>query len=422
MTSISKSGKGRRLWLHHKAPKRVAIYLGRITKRQEREILRIVEPLETAAKLNMDPPLDVLRQVDGLHEKLREKLREHGLLQGQCSCLTIGEFGRSWVEKRRDTKDISEKRANDYLKTIKMLEEYFEADTPLRSITVGTAKAFRAQLAVKYAEATVAFRIKMVKCLFNSAVEYEHITDSPFTKVKSGSQVNDRFVYVEKGDIDAIIDDVSCPQWKAMITLWRHAGLRAQEPLYLTWDRVDWANQRLNVYDAKRKCDRLIPLWPEVEAALSLLFDAAEDGATRIITKYKPGQNLGTQFKRIIKQAGLVPWEKPFQNLRASCQNDLESTGHRMTAVNSWIGNSASVAAKHYLKVTDEDFTKALDDNQGLNSVIESVMHSTEQASTGVLQKQVPVGKTAIPADAQVCLKPKTTQYAQQDSNLRPTD
>ena len=46
----------------------------------------------------------------------------------------------------------------------------------------------------------------------------------------------------------------------------------------------------------------------------------------------------------------------------------------------------------------------------------------SEQASTGVLQKQVPVGKTAIPVDAQVCLKPKTLQYAQQDSNLRPTD
>ena len=95
---------------------------------------------------------------------------------------------------------------------------------------------------------------------------------------------------------------------------------------------------------------------------------------------------------------------------------------NRMPAICSWIGNSKPVAAKHYLKVTDEDFTKALDDNQGLKSVIESVMHSTEQASTGVLQKQVQVGKTAMLVDAQVCLKPKTTQYAQQDSNLRPTD
>ena len=95
---------------------------------------------------------------------------------------------------------------------------------------------------------------------------------------------------------------------------------------------------------------------------------------------------------------------------------------HRMTAICSWIGNSESVAAKHYLKVTDEDFTIALGDNQGLKNVIESVMHSTEQASTGVLQKQVQVGKTAMLADAQVCSSSKRNQYAQQDSNLRPTD
>ena len=95
---------------------------------------------------------------------------------------------------------------------------------------------------------------------------------------------------------------------------------------------------------------------------------------------------------------------------------------NRMPAICSWIGNSKPVAAKHYLKVTDEDFIKALGDNRGLKSVIESVMHSTEQASTGVLQKQVQVGKTAMLADAQVCSSSKRTQYAQQDSNLRPTD
>ena len=36
---------------------------------------------------------------------------------------------------------------------------------------------------------------------------------------------------------------------------------------------------------------------------------------------------------------------------------------------------------------------------------------------TGVLQKQVPVGKTAIPVDAQVCSSSKRTQYAQQECN-----
>jgi hypothetical protein len=151
---------------------------------------------------------------------------------------------------------------------------------------------------------------------------------------------------------------------------------------------------------------------------LSVLFAVAKEGEVRIITKYKIGQKLGTQFTRIIKQAGFEVWPKPIQNLRASCQNDLESAGHRMTAICSWIGNSKPVAAKHYLKVTAEDFTKALDEDM----VIQRVMHDTEQPCAVVIEDILNTQNTAIPVDAQVCLKPKTPQYAQQDSNLRPTD
>ena len=44
---------------------------------------------------------------------------------------------------------------------------------------------------------------------------------------------------------------------------------------------------------------------------------------------------------------------------------------HPMTAICSWMGNSKPVAAKHYLKVTDEDFSKALDDDMVIQMVIQ---------------------------------------------------
>ena len=53
MASIGKNGKGKRLWLYHTKPKR-QIYLGKVSARQEREILRIVEPLEEAVKLGIE--------------------------------------------------------------------------------------------------------------------------------------------------------------------------------------------------------------------------------------------------------------------------------------------------------------------------------------------------------------------------------
>jgi hypothetical protein len=51
-------------------------------------------------------------------------------------------------------------------------------------------------------------------------------------------------------------------------------------------------------------------------------------------------------------------WVKPFQNLRSSCETDLTSRFPLHVAC-AWIGNSAGVALKHYLQVTDAHFDQA---------------------------------------------------------------
>ena len=54
--------------------------------------------------------------------------------------------------------------------------------------------------------------------------------------------------------------------------------------------------------------------------------------------------------------------KKSRQNLRANFQNDLEIEGRCMTNICSRIGNRELVASKHYLKVTDDEFTKTVGD------------------------------------------------------------
>jgi hypothetical protein len=51
-------------------------------------------------------------------------------------------------------------------------------------------------------------------------------------------------------------------------------------------------------------------------------------------------------------------WPKLFHNLRASRETELAAT-YPIHVVCEWIGNSAAIAAKHYLTVREEDFTRA---------------------------------------------------------------
>lgn len=60
----------------------------------------------------------------------------------------------------------------------------------------------------------------------------------------------------------------------------------------------------------------------------------------------------------MLRRAGVRAWERLFHNLRASRETELTSE-HPLHVVCSWIGNSAIIAAKHYLQVTDDHFAKA---------------------------------------------------------------
>lgn len=69
--------------------------------------------------------------------------------------------------------------------------------------------------------------------------------------------------------------------------------------------------------------------------------------------------NLRTQLLRIIERAKVKPWDKVFQNLRASCETELMKR-HEIHVVAAWIGHAPRVALRHDLQVTAADFEAAL--------------------------------------------------------------
>ncbi len=109
-----------------------------------------------------------------------------------------------------------------------------------------------------------------------------------------------------------------------------------------------------------------MPTFPELRPFLDEAFSMASKGETWVIPMLggEPTKNLGTTFKKIIERAGVDEWPKPFQNLRASRQTELER--HFPTyQVCSWLGNTPDIAHKHYLTVTDSDFDVALKTKTG---------------------------------------------------------
>jgi integrase len=125
----------------------------------------------------------------------------------------------------------------------------------------------------------------------------------------------------------------ACPsrEWRLIFLLSRFGGLRCpSEHLALRWEDIDWGRCRIVVRSEKTagqgKADRVIPIFPEIHDDLLAEFNEAEDGADFVFANRRMSSgNLRPQATRIIERAGLIPWPRLFQNLRASRATELAS-------------------------------------------------------------------------------------------------
>jgi hypothetical protein len=149
---------------------------------------------------------------------------------------------------------------------------------------------------------------------------------------------------------------------------------------------------------------REIPLFPELRPYLDELWELAEPGQTRVITRYDyngRATNLRTQFQKIIRRAGVEPWLKPWQNLRSSRETEL-TEDFPLHVVTAWIGNTEAVAKRHYLQVTEDHFSKAA--KSGAVAVQKAVQQpAASSGSESQETKQALAEQELVRSDAGMC-------------------
>jgi integrase len=197
---------------------------------------------------------------------------------------------------------------------------------------------------------------------------------------------------VDRATIDKVIAEAPDAQWRLIIALARYGGLRTpSETLELCWSHIDWVTERITVPSRKTtrhdRAYRAMPLFPELRPYLEAVRDEVNPGievpfSEPVITRYRDlNSNLRTQLLRIMRRAGVEPWERLFHNLRASRQTELadEYPAH---VVADWMGNSPEIAERHYLKTTEAHFQRALQP---------SVLHPVLQSASATARKELPV-------------------------------
>lgn len=358
---------------------------------------------------------DIAAWVRDIGDDLADKLAEHGLIEKRCSA-TLSAFVDGYIAGRTEA---APNTVRNWKNTRAKLVEFFGPDRDLRTITAGDADAWRQWLVDnKKAPATISRTVKNARQFMKAAVRKRLAHSNPFAELKAGGERDDtRKVFVSRETIDRVLD-AATTEWQTIIALCRYGGLRCpSEVLGLEWDHIDWAGGRFTVMSPKTKSQgkpwRVVPLFPELRPYLEAAQELAPDGARYVVGRYRESStNLRTQFKRILRKAAVQPWERLFQNLRASRETELANT-FPLHVVTAWLGNTPTVATQHYLTVTDQHFEQAL--------VVQGVVQQVVQqpAATGGAGRNEPQEnpeKTSVLRVSPGFDGP--TEYALQESNL----
>jgi integrase len=360
--------------------KRRSTRLGAVPKRTAEAVKLRIEALLNAKITNTPVDRDTAAWLAGIGTDLAYKLAAVGLIEER-DCSTLGDFTASYINRRTD---VEPQTRTNFSIGRRRLIDFFGADRPLRRITPGDADAWLCWLKENYAEATAGKSVKWAKQFFRAAVRSKLIPSNPFDDVKPPSMANEaRKRFIDRPTIDRVIQACPDAEWRLIVALCRYGGIRCpSELLPLQWAEVNWERDRFLVHSPKTG-DRWVPIFAELRPYLADVFEQAEPGTMYVINRRRgTGQALVSQFKKICRRAGVTLWVKPFHNLRASRETELAAS-FPLHVVCAWIGNSAVIAQKHYLQVTDWDYQKAAGSAAKSGAVDREALQNPVQSALG---------------------------------------
>ena len=405
MASIINDPNGRRRILFVASDgSRKAVRLGKASIRDAEQVCRHVEAL-AAATINGQPTArETSVWVAGIGNQLHDRLARVGLVEARedAGAMKLGAFIDGYIAQRLDLKPntmVLVRQARIWLL------RYLGEDQRMDKVTTADADAYKAHMIESgLAKATIAKRCRYARHFFTVAQRRGLVKANPFDHIKDAVKGDPaRRCFVPGETIASIMEVAPDPQWKLLIALARWGGLRIpSEALALTWRDVDFEGKRFIVRASKTEHHedggiRIVPMFPELAPLFQAVFDEAPEGATHVISRYRePSANLRTQFQRYIEKAGVKPWPKLWQNLRATRATELADL-YPSHVCAAWLGHTERIADAFYRQVTDDHFAKATASQEGQKKAAQNpaqLMH--EMPRNGTHGQNLKISKPAI--------------------------
>ncbi|MCH7615837.1 MAG: site-specific integrase [Nitrospinae bacterium] len=295
----------------------------------------------------------------------------------QSLAMTFAQWAKEYVEIE-EVKCLRSYRERCQRITVVLVP--FFGKTLLQDITAKDVEAFRQERGKGRAVATVNVDHNILKHMLKHAMKRDLIMRNVASLVTAPKPKNARNRVLEPDEWDRLYG--AAPEWfKVVLLTGYHTGMRLEEILTLTWDRVDLEKGRMFLpgHLTKTGQDRSVPLTPMLRKELQDLRD--QGGVTWIqgLVFQKDGQKINHSYRvvRELCQEQTIP-DFVFHDLRHCAVTNLADAGVEVETIMKIVGHSSIEMFLRYRTIKAERLDAAM---SSLNTLITQRQNATRQVS-----------------------------------------
>jgi integrase len=280
--------------------------------------------------------------------------------QARRSVMTLGQ----WAAEYKTIEEVMALRS--YKERCQRIDQvivpFFGVNRLLQDLTAKDVEAFRQERGKSRAVATVNVDHNIFKHMLKQAMKRDLVTRNVASLVAAPKPKNARNRVLEAEEWSRLY--AAAPAWfKPVLLTGYHTGMRLEEILTLTWDRVDLERGRLHLpgHLTKNGQQRIVPVTPTLRQDLQRL--RSQNGITRIqgLVFNRDGQKLSHTYRemqRLCLEQGIKDFV--FHDLRHCAVTNLADAGVDTETIMKIVGHSSVEMFLRYRTVKAERLDSAM--------------------------------------------------------------
>jgi len=268
----------------------------------------------------------------------------------------------AYVERNRAVKTLEGVRL-----VCKYLLSYFSPLRSIETITIKDAECFLDSLKKSAPKGVYNYQ-RVLKAMWNKAIEWNYLRENPFVKIKLQKRQNQKPVYVTEDLLQIILPNIEAEVVRDFVVTAFFTGCRRGELVNLTWQGVNLKDNLLTIgnasYQTKSRKQRVVPLHAKVKEILIKRFP-------KIIKREKhyvfcksngygfTGDYFSRRFKRSCRKAG-VDEGIHFHSLRHGAATRMIVNGAPVPSVQRILGHANIQTTMLYTHPDIEDLRNAV--------------------------------------------------------------